>query len=84
MPLKQSILATLSSTAPQVGPGAAQCVSAVAAVELPKGRWQDLIPQLIQFAQNQENTALRVHTLQTIGYICEVIVSHIEKEVGLG
>lgn len=43
-----------------------------------------MIPQLIQFAQNQENTALRVHTLQTIGYICEVIVSHMEKEVGLG
>lgn len=74
-PLKQSILATLSSTTPQVGPGAAQCVSAVAAVELPAGRWPDLISQLLQYAQNQENTPLRIHTLQAIGYICEAIVS---------
>jgi importin subunit beta-1 len=50
-------------------------VAAIAQVELPAGKWQELIPQLLQFSQSLENATLRVHTLQTIGYICEGIVS---------
>ena len=60
---------------PWVSP-AAQCVSAIAAIELPVGKWPELIPQLLEFVQNQDNTGLRVNTLQAVGYICEVIVSY--------
>ncbi|ORX34440.1 armadillo-type protein [Kockovaella imperatae] len=73
LPLKQSLLSTLGSQQHAAGAVAAQCVSAIAAIELKAGKWQDLIPTLLQFIGNQENTGLRVNTLQAIGYVCEVI-----------
>ncbi|KAK4686304.1 importin subunit beta-1, partial [Tremellales sp. Uapishka_1] len=72
-PLKQSLLATLGSPQTRAGAVAAQCVSAVAAIELPEQKWPDLIGSLLEFVSNQENTGLRVATLQAVGYICEVI-----------
>ncbi|TYJ54307.1 hypothetical protein B9479_005066 [Cryptococcus floricola] len=72
-PLKHLTLSTLGSPQQRAGAVAAQCVSAMAAIELEVGKWTDLIPQLLEFVQNQENTGLRVSTLQAVGYICEVI-----------
>ncbi|WVQ84051.1 hypothetical protein IAT38_006196 [Cryptococcus sp. DSM 104549] len=72
-PLKQSTLSTLASPQTRAGAVASQCVAAIAAIELPASRWPELIPQALEFVQNQENQGLRVNTLQTIGYICEVI-----------
>ena len=74
-PLKQSLLSTLGSPKHQAGAVAAQCVSAVAAIELPVGKWPELIGSLLGFMQDQTNTGLRISTLQAIGYVCEVIVS---------
>lgn len=74
-PLKHLSLSTLGSPQHRAGAVAAQCVSAIAAIELPVGKWPELIPQLLEFVQNQDNTGLRVNTLQAVGYICEVIVS---------
>ena len=73
-PLKQSLLSTLGS--PQIAAGgvAAQCVSAVAAIELPVQKWPELIQTLLEFVGNQDNTGLRVNTLQAVGYVCEIIV----------
>ncbi|BEI86947.1 hypothetical protein CcaverHIS002_0702930 [Cutaneotrichosporon cavernicola] len=71
--LKHSLLSSLASQDKRAAGVAAQAVSAVAAVELPRGSWSELIGQLLQFVQNEENTGLRVATLQTIGYICEVV-----------
>lgn len=73
-PLKHSLLASLASPVARAAAGAAQVVSAVAAIELPVDQWPELIGQLLEFVGNQENTGLRVATLQTIGYICEVVV----------
>lgn len=75
-PLKHLSLSTLGSPQLRAGAVAAQCVSAIAAIELPVGKWPELIPQLLEFVQNQDNTGLRVNTLQAVGYICEVIVSY--------
>ncbi|XAO21794.1 hypothetical protein I312_100550 [Cryptococcus bacillisporus CA1280] len=72
-PLKHLSLSTLGSPQHRAGAVAAQCVSAIAAIELPVGKWPELIPQLLEFVQNQDNTGLRVNTLQAVGYICEVI-----------
>jgi len=48
-------------------------------VELPADKWAELMPALLQFAQDQDNVQLRVSTLVTLGFICEVIVSqHLE------
>lgn len=74
-PLKHSLLSTLGSPQHSAGAVAAQCVSAVAAIELPVGKWPELIGLLLGFVQDQSNTGLRINTLQAVGYVCEVIVS---------
>ncbi|KAL4253746.1 importin beta family protein [Abortiporus biennis] len=70
--IKHDALTALGSTAARVGTVAAQVVAAIAAVELPNGQWTELIEGLLGF-MNQENTNLRVATLQAIGFICETI-----------
>ncbi|ORY27809.1 importin beta-1 subunit (Karyopherin beta-1 subunit) [Naematelia encephala] len=72
-PLKHSILSTLGSPQHAAGGVAAQCVSAIAAIEVPVQRWPELIPNLLQFVGDQDNVGLRVNTLQAVGYVCEVI-----------
>lgn len=74
-PLKHLLLQTLASPVKVAASVAAQCVAAGAAIELPHGGWPELIGQLLEFVQNQENTGARIATLQTIGYVCEVVVS---------
>lgn len=73
--IKQDALITLGSANVKAGAFASQVVSAIAAVELPQGQWPDLIEILLGFVNNQTNTNLRISTLQTIGFICEAIVS---------
>lgn len=65
---------TLGSPSQKAGNFASQVVAAIAAVELPHNQWADLIELLLSFVNNQTNTNLRIATLQTIGFICEVIV----------
>lgn len=74
-PLKHTLLQSLASAVHQAASVSAQGVAAIAAIELPHGGWPELIGQLLEFVQNQENTNLRVATLQAVGYICEVVVS---------
>lgn len=80
-PLKHILLQTLASPVHKAAFVAAQCVAAVAAIELPVGQWPELIGQLLQFVSNEENTGLRIATLQAVGYVCEVIVSEIITRV---
>lgn len=48
----------------------------VAAAELLEARWDDLIEILLGVVNGpQSSTILKVATLQTIGFICEAIVS---------
>lgn len=69
------MLMTLGSGQQRAGGVAAQVVAAIAAVELPNAEWMELIEILLQFMNNSENVNMRIATLQTIGYICETIVS---------
>jgi len=66
---------TLGSPQAKAGIFASQVVAAVAAVELPQGQWPNLIEILLGFVNTLGNTNLRISTLQTIGFICESIVS---------
>ena len=75
--IKQDALITLGSSSQKAGNFASQVVAAVAGVELPQGQWQDLIEILLRFVNTADNVNLRIATLQTIGYICEVIVSSV-------
>lgn len=71
--IKSDALTTLSSPEQKAGIFSSQVVSAIAGVELPNGQWAELIEILLGLVNNQDNTNLRVATLQTIGYICETI-----------
>ncbi|KAF9265156.1 ARM repeat-containing protein [Marasmius fiardii PR-910] len=72
--IKQDSLMTLGSGNPKAGTFASQVVAAIAAVELPNGEWQDLIEILLGFVNNQNNnTNLKIATLQAIGFVCEQI-----------
>ncbi|KAG5992211.1 hypothetical protein E4U52_002977 [Claviceps spartinae] len=68
--IRQLTLQTLSSNNPQAGNAAAQVVSSIAAIELPRNLWTDLMPYLVKNvtdgADNQKQASLT-----TIGYICE-------------
>ncbi|ESK93922.1 karyopherin kap95 [Moniliophthora roreri MCA 2997] len=71
--IKSDSLMTLGSANQKAGTFASQVVAAIASVELPNGDWQDLIEILLGFVNNQNNTNLKIATLQAIGFICEQI-----------
>ncbi|KAK7039221.1 karyopherin Kap95 [Paramarasmius palmivorus] len=72
--IKSDSLMTLGSAHQKAGTFASQVVAAIASVELPNGDWQDLIEILLGFVNNnQNNTNLKIATLQAIGFICEQI-----------
>lgn len=64
---------TLSSSEPRAGTVAAQVVAAVAAIELPRGMWPDLIAQLLAAIGDVNNPRQRQAALQAIGFTCEVV-----------
>ncbi|KAM0344338.1 hypothetical protein ACHAPU_007696 [Fusarium lateritium] len=68
--VKELTLQTLNSTNTQAGAAAAQVISSIAAIELPRGQWNDLLPYLVknvsEGADHQKQSSLT-----TIGYICE-------------
>lgn len=73
--LKHDALATLDAADRGARNVSGQVIAAIAAVELPAGLWNNLIAQLLELASRADNPNLRQATLQTIGYICEGIVS---------
>ncbi|SPJ84201.1 probable KAP95 protein [Fusarium torulosum] len=68
--VKELTLQTLNSSNTQAGTAAAQVISSIAAIELPRGQWNDLLPYLVknvsEGADHQKQSSLT-----TIGYICE-------------
>lgn len=68
--VKQLALETLSSSNTQAGQATAQVVAAVAAIELPRNQWPDLMHTLVrnvsEGSQHQKQASLTA-----IGFICE-------------
>lgn len=57
-------------------PHPTQCVAYIAAAEIPTGQWPELIATLLlNVTAAQSTEALKVASLEAIGYICEEIVS---------
>ncbi|KAK9764087.1 karyopherin Kap95 [Basidiobolus ranarum] len=71
--VKQAVLATLASPDLKAGTVAAQAVSAIAAIEIPRGEWLDLIQVLLGNVTSTDNANLKQSTLQSLGFICESI-----------
>ncbi|KAH0420361.1 hypothetical protein CcaCcLH18_14047 [Colletotrichum camelliae] len=68
--VKNLTLQTLASSNSQAGQAAAQVISSIAGLELPRNQWQDLMSILVknvsEGAEHQKQASLT-----TIGYICE-------------
>lgn len=74
--VKHAAISTLASPVTRAGTVAAQVVAAIAYIELPQDQWPELIGQLLGFVNTDQAAApLKIATLQTIGFICEGIVS---------
>lgn len=73
--VKQVALQVLADQSAPARNVAGQVIAAIAQIELPLGMWNDLVPQLLSFVNQQENTHLRQSSLQAIGFVCEGMVS---------
>ncbi|CAH0389883.1 unnamed protein product [Bemisia tabaci] len=71
--IKNNILTALGTENSRPS-SAAQCVAYVAVVELPQGKWPELIQILVNNVLDPNSTEMvREATLETIGYICQDI-----------
>ncbi|KAL2833938.1 armadillo-type protein [Aspergillus pseudoustus] len=68
--VKQLALDTLKSTDGRAGQSAAQFIVSIAAIELPRNEWPDLMQILVQNVASGSNE-LKQASLITIGFICE-------------
>lgn len=68
--VKQNALTTLGSQTNQAGNAAASFIAAVAAIELPRNEWPELMPQLVRNV-GDGSPSLKQTSLTTIGYICD-------------
>ncbi|KAH6689501.1 armadillo-type protein [Plectosphaerella plurivora] len=68
--VKNLTLQTLGSSNAQAGQAAAQVISSIAAIELPRNEWQDLLATLVKNVSEGADHQKQA-SLTTIGYICE-------------
>mmetsp|Transcript_8298 Transcript_8298/g.29142 ORF Transcript_8298/g.29142 Transcript_8298/m.29142 type:complete len:878 (-) Transcript_8298:27-2660(-) len=74
--IKQSLLTTLTSTVADARAVAAQVVAKVAAIEVPRQEWGELIPSLLSaMSSPQSDSGAKQATLQALGYLCEEVDS---------
>jgi len=71
--VKFSVLNTLNSDDIKAGSTAAQVIAAIAAIDIPRNQWPDLIQILLENVTKSEKSNLKQASLQTIGYTCELI-----------
>lgn len=67
---KNAVLNLLGAPIRAVSASAAQSVAKIAAIELPRNAWPELVNHLLNNMQ-QENDPLKQATLETLGYVCE-------------
>ena len=48
------------------------CISAIAKIEFPRGRWLDVIDKLAANVNN-EDTCFRLASIECLGFICEEV-----------
>lgn len=74
--IKGALLAALGSVVRDAGHTAAQVVAKIAAIELPRQQWPELIGTLLANMGTPENpqpVQLKESTLESFGYVCEEI-----------
>ena len=68
--VKELTLQTLASSNSQAGQAAAQVIASVAAIELPRDQWPELMPNLVRNV-GEGGDHLKQSSLTAIGFICE-------------
>lgn len=68
--IKTLTLGALSSSNAQAGQAAAQVIASIAAIELPREQWPELMPTLVRNV-GEGADHLKQASLTTIGFICE-------------
>lgn len=68
--MKALALQTLGSRDGRAGQSAGQFIASIAAIEIPRNEWPELMPALVQNVGNGEDH-LKQASLTTIGFICE-------------
>ncbi|KAG8528831.1 uncharacterized protein KY384_006520 [Bacidia gigantensis] len=68
--VRQLALQTLKSKDGRAGQASAQFISAIAAIDIPRNQWQELMPALVENVGEGEDY-LKQASLHTIGFICE-------------
>ncbi|KAI9675659.1 MAG: karyopherin beta [Caeruleum heppii] len=68
--VKVLALGTLSSSDARAGQSAAQFIASIAAIEIPRDQWPELMPTLVQ-SVGEGADHLKQASLTTIGFICE-------------
>lgn len=70
--IRVGLLSTLGSASAEVRHTAALVLAKLAAIEIPRSTWPDLIPALLERANSSGSPAgLRHATLEALGYVCE-------------
>ncbi|PVU97545.1 hypothetical protein BB561_000469 [Smittium simulii] len=70
--IKGGLLVTLASADENAATSSAQSIAAIAAIELPKNEWSDVITELMSYVVSTDDN-LKISSLKTIGFICEGI-----------
>lgn len=68
--MKEAVLANLACPLKAVRTQIASLVSAIAAIEIPRGEWLELVTMLCTNATHTDEQ-VKLASLQTIGFICE-------------
>ncbi|CAH2054460.1 unnamed protein product [Thlaspi arvense] len=75
--IKELLLRTLGSSAPEASHTSAQVIAKVASIEIPQKQWPELVGSLLTNMTQQGSPAhLKQSTLETLGYVCEEISHH--------
>ncbi len=74
--IRTAILATLHSPEALARKTSAQVLAKIAAVELPRNQWLDVVQILLQNIQNRTSEFGFQASLMALGYLCEECVSN--------
>jgi len=70
--VKQPLLSAIRSPEPLVSRVAAQAAAEIAAIEIPYNQWPAILPSILENIQSpQSSDAIRISSLECLGYTCE-------------
>lgn len=72
--MKQAVVSALDTDDNNIRRAVALCVASIAAIEIPRGEWLDVIQLMVGTAEN-DNINVRLSSLQTLGFLADELES---------